>query len=175
MERHHIKFYHHLFTLSQWFHWTLVDESKDDINSTENCYEANAHCWSMELVETWESEQKYCEKTRRNRLLFDLTMSVEIRFMGPKILFTDEGGKVVWWQGCLGQKSECSRPGAAGWWRRPSSTTRWSAWTSSWRTARGNRSEDRNVVSMLCGDELWVVLVVREVTRPQNIYSRLSV
>ena len=58
---------------------------------------------------------------------------------GQKMLFTDEGGKVVWWQGCLGQNSECSRPGAAGWWRRPSATTRWSAWTSSWRTARGNR------------------------------------
>ena len=35
--------------------------------------------------------------------------------------------------------------------------------------------EGSNVVSMLWGDELWVVLVVREVTRQQNIFTRLSV
>ena len=156
----------------------MIDESKDDITRTENFYEANAHRWSMELCPlfsaTWDSQQKYCTATRSHPP-FDLTVSFERRFMGPKdpvYRWRWQGSLVT---GCLGQKSECSRPGAAGWWRRPSSTTRWSAWTSSWRTARGNRSEGSNVVSMLWGDELWVVLVVREVTRQQNIFTRLSV
>ena len=129
--------------------------------------------WSS--VHSSQQHEILSKSIARSHPPFDLTVSVERRFMAPK------DPVYRWrWQGSLvtrlpSQKSKCSRPGAAGWWRIPSATTRWSAWTSSWRTARGNRSEGSNVVSMLWGDQLWVVLVVREVTRPQNIFTRVSV
>ena len=38
-----------------------------------------------------------------------------------------------------------------------------------------NIEEGSNAIFMLRGDELWVVLVVREVTHQQNFYTRQSV
>ena len=177
MERHHIKFYHHLFTFTDFTElWLMKAKTTSTGQKIVTRQTRIAEPWSS-VHSSQQHEILSKSIARRQVAILHLIWQWVLKedLWDQKILFTDEGGKVGWWQSCLGQNSECSRPGAAGWWRRPSSTTRWSAWTSRWRTARGNRSDGSNVVSTLWGDELWVVLVVREVTRPQNIFTWLLV